>query len=71
MHKLESVQENETHKILCDFEIQTDPLISARRLGQEIARDRTCWIVDFAVAADCKVKIKASEKIDKYMDLVR
>ena len=24
MHKLESVQENATHKILCNFEIQTD-----------------------------------------------
>ena len=29
MHNLESVQENEMHKIL--FEIQTDHLISARR----------------------------------------
>ena len=26
-----SVQENETHKLLWDFEIQTDHLISARR----------------------------------------
>ena len=31
MHKPESVLENETHKILWDFEIQTDPLITARR----------------------------------------
>ena len=31
MHKLESVLENEAHKILLDFEIQTDHLISARR----------------------------------------
>ena len=31
MHKLESVQENEMHKILWDFEIQTDHLILARR----------------------------------------
>ena len=27
MHKSESVLENETYEILCDFEIQTDPLI--------------------------------------------
>ena len=31
IHKLESVQENETHIIFWDFEIQTDHLISSRR----------------------------------------
>ena len=31
MHKPETFQEHETHKILCDFEIQTDHLILARR----------------------------------------
>ena len=31
MHKPEFVLENETHKILLNFEIQTDHLISARR----------------------------------------
>ena len=31
MHKPESGRENETHKILWDFEIRTDPLILARR----------------------------------------
>ena len=30
MHNQESVLENETHKLLWDFEIQTDHLISAR-----------------------------------------
>ena len=29
MHNPESILENETHKILWDFEIQTDPLILA------------------------------------------
>ena len=33
MHKLESVQENETQKILGDFEIQTDHLIQTRQLN--------------------------------------
>ena len=32
MHKVESILENEMHKILWDFEIETDPLILARRL---------------------------------------
>ena len=32
MHKTEPVFKTETHKLLWDFEIQTDHLISARRL---------------------------------------
>ena len=31
MHNPESVLENEMHKLLWDFEIQTDHIISARR----------------------------------------
>ena len=31
MHKPKSVPENETHTILCDFEIQIDRLITARQ----------------------------------------
>ena len=31
MYNLESVLENEIHKILCDLKIQTNHLISARR----------------------------------------
>ena len=31
MYNPESVPENETHKIIWDFDIQTDQLISARR----------------------------------------
>ena len=31
MHNLDSVLENEMHKILWDFEIQTDHIIFARR----------------------------------------
>ena len=36
MYKLESVPENETHKILRDLEIQIDQLLSARRPDQVI-----------------------------------
>ena len=32
---------------------------------------KTCRIVDFAVPADQRVKIKESEKIDEYLDLAR
>ena len=31
MHNLVSVRENDIHKLLWDFDIQTDHLISARR----------------------------------------
>ena len=31
MHNPESVQENETHKFPCNFEVHTDHLISVRR----------------------------------------
>ena len=34
-------------------------------------RKRTCKIVDFAVPTDYRVKLKESEKKDKYLDLAR
>ena len=37
MHNPESILENQMHKILWDFEIQTDHLISARRPDLDIA----------------------------------
>ena len=44
MHKIESVLENEMHKILWDFEIQ----IQARRLELVLInkKKRTCHLVD-------------------------
>ena len=44
MHNPESVFENETHKVLVDFEIQTDHLISTRRpdLVIDNKKKRTC-----------------------------
>ena len=40
MHKPESVLENETHKILKDFEIQMNHLIMARRPDQAIVNKK-------------------------------
>ena len=40
MHNPESILENKMHKLLWDFEIQTDHLISARQLDQEIANKK-------------------------------
>ena len=72
MHNPESILENEMHKLLWNFEIQTDHLISARRPDLVIIRKkRTYRIVDFAVPADHRGRIKESEKRDKYLNLAR
>ena len=73
MHNSEYILENETHQLHGDFEKQTDYLISVRPLDQVIInkRKRICHIVDFAVLADHRVKLKESEKKDKYLDLTR
>ena len=50
-----------------------DPLIWARRPDLIITnkKKRTCKIVDFAVPADHRIKLKECEKRDKYLDLAR
>ena len=74
MHNPESVLENETHKLLWDFETQTDHLTSARqpdlvRVNQK--KMRTCQLVDFPFPADHGAKLKESKKWDKYLELAR
>ena len=66
MCNLESIQETETEtqKILWDFVIQTDHLISAKRPDRVIVSKikRTYRIVDFAVPADHRKKVKGKER---------
>ena len=79
MHNPETFLEHDTQKLLWDFDIQTDHLISARRQDLIIMnkkkkkkkRKRICKIVDFAVPADHRIKLKECEKRDKYLDLAR
>ena len=72
MHNPATVLENNTHKLLWDFDIHTDDLISARRPDLIlINKKRTCKNVDFAVPADHRIKLKECEKKDKYLDLAR
>ena len=61
------------NKLLWNFGIQTEHLISAKRPDLIIInkKKRTYRIVDFAVQADHRVKLKESEKKDKYLDLAR
>ncbi len=73
MHNPAPVLENNTHKFLWDFDIQTDHLISARRPDLIIInkKTKTSKIVDFAIPADHRIKLKQCEKKDKYLDLAR
>ena len=75
MHNLAAVLENNTHKLLCDFDLQTDHLILTRRpdliLITKKKKNRICKIFNFAVQADLRIKLKECEKKDKYLDLAR
>ena len=74
MHNPAPVQENATHKLLWDFNIQTDHLIAVKRPDLIIInkkKKRTCKIVDFAVPADHRIKLKECEKKDKHIDFAR
>ena len=73
MHNLKLSRKNETHKILWNVEIQTDYRIPPRRPDLVIFNNkmRTCQILDFAIPAHNRVKIKESENKDKYLDLVK
>ena len=68
MHNPAPVGENNTHKLLWDFDIQTDHLISAKRPDLIIInkkkkkkKKRTSKIVDFAVPADHWKNVKRKQ----------
>ena len=69
MYNPTAVLENDTHKLLWYFDIQTDHLISARQPDLIIInkKKRTCQIVDIALPANHKVKLKESKKEDEYL----
>ena len=57
--------------IQTDHQIQTRPYNNQQQKKRKKKRKRTCKVVDFAVPADHRVKLKESEKKDKYPDLAR
>ena len=74
MHNPAPVLENDTHKLLWDFNIQTDHRIHARRPDLVVINNkkkRICKIVDFAVPADPRINLKEWEKKYKYLYLAR
>ena len=75
MHNPAPVLENDTHKLLWNFNIQTDHLIPARRSDLIITNKKkenlqNCRLCSSG-GAQHKIKQKESEKKDKYLDLAR
>ena len=62
MHNPIYVLENDTHKLLWDFDIQTDHTISASFIIISKIKKRTCKIGDFAVPTDKRIKLKENKK---------
>ena len=73
IHIPASVPKNDTHKFQEDFDKETDHLILARRPDLIVInkKKRTWKIIDFAVLADHRIKLKESEKKLKYLNLAR
>ena len=73
MHNRVSVLVNDTHKLLWDFDIKMDHQISTRKPELIIINNkkRTCQIADFTVPTNYRIKLKWSEKKDKYPHFAR
>ena len=74
MQNLTSVLENDTQKLLWDFDIQEDHLISARRpdliiISNNNNKKKTIKIVGLAITGDHIVKLKETEKKHKCLEL--
>ena len=51
--------------------LENENLSQKTRHNNNQKKKRTCKIVDFAVPADHRIKLKTCEKKDKYLDLAR
>ena len=67
------VLENDTPKLLWDFNVKTDHLISVRRPYFIIInqKKRICKIIDCYVPVDRRINLKECAKKDKFLDLAR
>ena len=72
-HEPESVLENENHKILWDFSIQTNHVVETRRPDLIVVdkKKRSCKIIDFAVPGNSTIEEKEKDKIENYQVLGR
>ena len=72
-HTPEPVLENDEHKILWDFQIQTDHQLKNNRPDLVVVdkKARDCIILDVACPFDTRIIQKENEKVEKYQDLKR
>ena len=68
MHNPAPILENDLHKLLWDFNIQTDHLIPARRPDLIIINKKKENLQNCRL---CRINLKESEKKDNYLDLAR
>ena len=75
MHNPAFILENDAHKLLWDFDITDGSLNLVQKTrpynNQQQQKKRISKIVNFAVPAVHRIKVKESEKKDKYLDLAR
>ena len=77
MHNPAAVQKNETQNLIWDFDIKTHHQTSGRRpeliviINKKKKKKRTNKIVEFAVQAHLRIRLKESDKKDKYFELGR
>ena len=73
MHNPASVQENGTHKLPRDFDIQTDHLVSARRLDLIIInkKRKLAKLRSLLYRLTTEKKLKESEQNDKYLNYTK
>ena len=71
VHNPASFLENNTHKLLWNFDIQTDHLISARRPDRIKINKKKKKKNKQNYGLCNRIKLKESEKKDKYLDLAR
>ena len=69
MRSTTSVLENDSHKLLWDFDIQTDHLIMARRPDLIIISKKRELAKLWTLLSGGDHRVKESEKKDKYLDL--
>ena len=69
MHNLESVPENEIPKLLCDFEIQTDHQILARRLDLEIVKKKKQTLPNSRLCFSGRLRSKIFKKARREVNI--
>ena len=68
-NNVKKVQQNEEVKILLDFKIQTDKLLTHNIPDIKVIETKQVWLIDVAISGGSRIDQKEMEKITKYQDL--